>query len=71
MIRSHGTIDYVGHMLVSGTFKTNESQARLVRVLLSWKSHCVNCIPAEFILYHVIGSCKMPIKCFFFAPYHN
>ena len=31
---------------------------------LFWKSHCATCSTACVILYHVIGSCKGPIKPF-------
>ena len=46
-IRSHGTeLITLGRKLHSGTFKTKESRAGLVRVPLFWKSHCVTCVPA-------------------------
>ena len=61
MIRSHGT---KSHMLVSKlhceTYKTEPGSGGLVRVALSWKSHCAICSPACVILYHVTGSCKGP-----------
>ena len=36
----------LGRKLHSGTSKTTESRAGLVRVPLFWKCHCVTCIPA-------------------------
>ena len=51
----------LGRKLNSGSPKTKESQAGLERVVLFWKSHCVTCVPALLILYHVTGSCKGPI----------
>ena len=55
-------INYLGCKWHSGTIKTKESQAALVRVSLFWKSHCVICVPVLFIPYHVTGSCKGPIE---------
>ena len=48
----------LGREFHSGTFRTKESRAGLVRVPLFWKSHCATCIPAKLIPYHVTGSCK-------------
>lgn len=39
-----------------------KSRAGLVRVPLVWKSHYIICFPAKFILSHVTGLCKWPIK---------
>ena len=47
--------------LRSGTSKTKAGQGGLLRVALFWKSHCATCSPACVILYHVTGSCKVPI----------
>ena len=52
----------LGHKKHTGTFKTKESRAGLIRVSLSWKSHCVICVLAYFIPYHVTGSYKGPIE---------
>ena len=41
---------------------TQGCRAGLVRVPLFWESHCVICVSASFILYHVTGSCKGPIE---------
>ena len=52
----------VGRKYHRGTFKTNKSRAGLVRVpSVFWKYHCVACVPAWCIPYHVTGSCKWPI----------
>jgi len=42
MMRLHGTeLITLEYQLHSGTSKTKESLAALVRVLFFWKSHCV------------------------------
>ena len=48
----------LGLKSISGTSKTKPGQGGLVRVALFWKSHCVTCVPACVILYHVTISCK-------------
>ena len=48
----------LGREFHSGTFRTKESRAGLVRVPLFRKSHCATCIAAKLIPYHVTGSCK-------------
>ena len=50
--------------LHSGTSKTNELVPVQPDFPLFCKSHCVTFVPARFILYHVIGSCKGPIISF-------
>ena len=39
-------INYAGTQITQWNFQTNESRARLLRVPMLWKSHCVICVPA-------------------------
>ena len=53
-IWSHGWYGIMlGRKLHSGTFKTKESRAGLIRVPLTWKTHSVTCFPVWLIPYHV------------------
>ena len=56
-------INYTGTQITQWDFQNKGTLTSPAQLSFVLKSHCVICVPVQFIPYHVTGSCKGPFWC--------